>query len=1327
MLANKKIYNRLSRKDNTKGTFLEDDYNPLDCVIMQLELKSGKRVFMAFDSYIDFTQWIIKIPMTERCYHEVIYGNKPQKLRFDVDINKKDIDNNEDIDQLSQKVLESLVDSAMIVFNNLYKRELDIVDILICESHGSSGDDYKKSYHLIIPKYYVDNNNEAKYFYEEVVNNMEKSYRKWVDPSVYSSKKNFRTLLSTKLNQNRYKILNNEWLYKGKNISYKAIESEPNISDWFDYTLITSVANSVPLPIINPYQNDNNNISKIIYNNEVPDVIVSQFNRAFDIACVNTYKSENIVPHVNYKTNKQNGFRLNLIRVKSSYCSMCDRFHDSNGAYLNVNYKGDVKFLCLAKRESNNHYKNLILKGSTHIKTKLMEYYKENYGNVFELPNLTNLADVYNNKINHNYNNKLSKEHKMILKIFDKSIWDSIKLPDIKHDLMTKEPSIPKFNLNKYESLLVKAPCGMGKTESIIPFLNQIGLDVPILTITFRRTLAGKQFDEYLKYGFIKYDDEYVKKYGLIEAHRLIVQIDSLHKVRGHYPIIILDEVVYTLIHIMDFVKEKESVWNALRYHICNSKTLFAADAFLSNDIIEMIELCGKKPYVYYNTYPKQSDKTVYVVEDKVDLILMIKESIKHGKRLIIPTNSETFASNIDKMISLEFPHIKCKLYTAKNHDGKDPTHEWDQYDVVIFSPTIIAGNSFVKNHFHRCCAYYTNKSCIAELAAQQIFRSRILMDGEIYLHVNEPEINYAPVNNIDDMTRWVISNYNDCKNNMFLGDPNISKILHIIKINYGQKDIDINHPFFKSYVNCLFRRNESKKWYLYSLMSLLKSQGINYGGNIPSSRYEKNKSNNLYSKTKDQHDEINVIIKREDCEKVSFSEDLTINEYLGLKNNINISPQEKYKIRKYEIASCYSIDSIIITPLFVDKYEDKKYIKYRLERLLPTNKMSYDETIAYIKDISICITDPDNYRIQNQLNDYQLIDIRRQTYCINFLFILGFNSPFDNKEIPYQHYNENLKKIIKYIRANDTNITFVFDCTCNIFSDTKNFIVLRWLNDRFKSYWGINIGKKYDNSKSPYIIKGLEIWDIIGEGSSSFLMPSGYKPKTKLQITDANKNYDNQTLQEMILTSCSINIKTSDNCIRTKEPNKSNNNANYESKTIKFKRSNTKHTQTNVINELPLKNTHIQDDDCKLNQEQINTNYSEKYKLDKEQNIIATDKSLNKDKIPTRLVSKGLLLKTILLAKEKMENKNSESITINDVEIKNIKDNLVKAIPYTNIPKQMIEDKKVNLPDFLKEDNTKKDKNITNDGIIIIPDELIYNCNKDHNNNISKVKLKVI
>ena len=68
------------------------------------------RYYTDFDSYIDYFSYLRNLPIHLRCCDEIILGDRSQKLRFDIDAIKSELENIQDlIDELVSSLLLLLI------------------------------------------------------------------------------------------------------------------------------------------------------------------------------------------------------------------------------------------------------------------------------------------------------------------------------------------------------------------------------------------------------------------------------------------------------------------------------------------------------------------------------------------------------------------------------------------------------------------------------------------------------------------------------------------------------------------------------------------------------------------------------------------------------------------------------------------------------------------------------------------------------------------------------------------------------------------------------------------------------------------------------------------------------------------------------------------------------------------------------------------------------------------------------------------------------------------------------------------------------------------
>jgi len=114
------------------------------------------RGYYLFDTYIDFENWYYDLD--DKTMHEVIFGESPQQLKFDIDASKEFIDSlNVDAQDKGKYILESITEAIMDLMETYYDVELEEDDFSIATSIGPE----KFSAHVIVKNYVVDNNREA--------------------------------------------------------------------------------------------------------------------------------------------------------------------------------------------------------------------------------------------------------------------------------------------------------------------------------------------------------------------------------------------------------------------------------------------------------------------------------------------------------------------------------------------------------------------------------------------------------------------------------------------------------------------------------------------------------------------------------------------------------------------------------------------------------------------------------------------------------------------------------------------------------------------------------------------------------------------------------------------------------------------------------------------------------------------------------------------------------------------------------------------------------------------------------------------------------------
>ena len=148
--------------------------------------------YLVFHTLNDFLTFEIRVPKELKQFHEVIFGNRPQKARWDIDCPSDKLTIQE-FDEL----IKCLINESLNVINTVYYREsyddghsengqFTVDDWIICTSFGPDVLKTKKySAHLIFnePMYFFDNH-DARGFHDFVLTKIPENYKQFIDAQV---------------------------------------------------------------------------------------------------------------------------------------------------------------------------------------------------------------------------------------------------------------------------------------------------------------------------------------------------------------------------------------------------------------------------------------------------------------------------------------------------------------------------------------------------------------------------------------------------------------------------------------------------------------------------------------------------------------------------------------------------------------------------------------------------------------------------------------------------------------------------------------------------------------------------------------------------------------------------------------------------------------------------------------------------------------------------------------------------------------------------------------------------------------------------------------
>ena len=165
----------------------------------------------------------------------------------------------------------------------------------------------------------------------------------------------------------------------------------------------------------------------------------------------------------------------------------------------------------------------------------------------------------------------------------------------------------------------------------------------------------------------------------------------------------------------------------------------------------------------------RRTDTRRYVMLKSEDrFYIRLRLLLNKGRRVVIPTNERKTADAINDFILTEYPHLKVLYYHGEKSqqmkEGAALCHTlWVQYDVVIYTPTIVYGVDFNPSgvvHFDAILAFGVSMSNVVREFMQMLGRVRKLRSDMVYVYIPDSvgadagRVNHTTESVQDDLDR---------------------------------------------------------------------------------------------------------------------------------------------------------------------------------------------------------------------------------------------------------------------------------------------------------------------------------------------------------------------------------------------------------------------------------------------------------------------------------------------------------------------------------------------------------------------------------------------
>jgi len=670
------------------------------------------------------------------------------------------------------------------------------------------------------------------------------------------------------------------------------------------------------------------------------------------------------------------GRRIDLDRIKPGHCTICDRFHEHDGAYLIANPNKNAVFGCYRKQDLDNGSKQKAIKlgklderlDRERLTKEEREERRQNKNGITRLENLIESACV---------------DHTP-LQVMNSRIYST--------------PTMSEFEVDK-EVLLVWAAMKMGKTKELKKLIQRLfpkdaSDPARIIALSFRVAFASSLSGTLKDEGFVSYADSR----GVLNQNRFVVQVESLHRVpiTGKRPgLLILDECesIFGQFDSTYLGANRAKIWSVFEYLIKYSERIICMDAHLSERTINVIKSIRPDAgfFLHRNTFANATTDICNITTDIGLFMELIRADLATGFKLVIPTNSRKAAKAIEKMIDDEFEDkvvgMFCQDTSAekKKIECADVNLHWRKYDIIIYTPTISAGISFEEKHFDRVYVIFTDQSCSAEDCMQMLMRVRNLSSKTVSICFN------CVGNNLPTTLEGIKEHIEKSDQNL------INTPFENMPRSY---DIEGNMKFHESSCFLLHLQNQcvankSKNNFISIILGYFKAIGANIRI-MTESADEEDLQLNADSR-KEYNDYINLGTDIQ-CESIANAPDLTSDEiaFFELRKMeaerggvVSRLPElQELSYIKYQLQEYYGIDSQYINGAFVKKYS-KHSVKSRFRELRAI--LACADLQDSLRNINI--KDRGRQRRARDLNDVCKLNYDIHEFCVKFMKLSGLTA----------------------------------------------------------------------------------------------------------------------------------------------------------------------------------------------------------------------------------------------------------------------------------------------------------------------------------------------
>lgn len=296
--------------------------------------------------------------------------------------------------------------------------------------------------------------------------------------------------------------------------------------------------------------------------------------------------------------------------------------------------------------------------------------------------------------------------------------------------------------------LYIKANMNSGKTYQLVEYLtnyidsmkdeadHETGL-CPVATVcmvSFRRTFTTDNMRRFKGLGITSYR-EITGEINPLDNPVVIVQVESLGRIRGKYDIVVIDEAESVADQFFsDTMRDGRGASGAFTMLLESANIVVVLDANLSPRVCDYVSAFRvDKPATIIRNTRTSGDYTDSFTTSKPLIMSKVLDALDRNEKIAIAMTVSTEQSTaLTETLKRKYPDKSIKLYnkqtpqSEKDNDFMNLNAAWADVDILIYTPTLQAGISYeIGDHFERFFGMFSSNSTNVDSARQMIHRVR--------------------------------------------------------------------------------------------------------------------------------------------------------------------------------------------------------------------------------------------------------------------------------------------------------------------------------------------------------------------------------------------------------------------------------------------------------------------------------------------------------------------------------------------------------------------------------------------------------------------------